>query len=159
MTTRTCRSEPSSCKCSPPQCNPAFVVFSIMDAQCPFCSRAAEDIVLRNRLCYARYDGYPVSKGHLLIIPIRHVASFFELTEDERKAGFELVWQANAKLNSDLHPDGYDVGVNVGRAGGQTVEHAHLHLIPRYFGDVVDPRGGIRFVIPEKARYWQDSGA
>ena len=125
-----------------------------MDAQCPFCSPAAEDIVFRNSLCYARYDGYPVSKGHLLIIPLRHVASFFALTEDERKAAFELVWQANAKLNSDLHPDGYNVGVNVGQAAGQTVMHAHIHLIPRHLGDMLDPRGGVRWVIPAKARYW-----
>src|SRR5438552_3775652 len=129
-----------------------------MDAQCPFCSPAGEDIVLQNPLCYTRYDGYPVSKGHLLIIPLRHVASFFELTEDERKAASELIWQANAKLASDLHPDGYNVGVNVGLAAGQTVMHAHIHLIPRYLGDVPDPRGGVRFVIPEKARYWQDAG-
>ena len=124
-----------------------------MDAQCPFCSPASEEIVLRNFLCYARYDRYPVGKGHLLVIPFRHVADFFELTEDERKAAFDLVWQAKAKLDSDLHSDGYNVGVNVGRAAGQTVMHAHIHLIPRYRGDVPDPRGGVRFVIPERAKY------
>ena len=125
-----------------------------MRAQCPFCSPDPEDIVLRNGLCYARYDGYPVSKGHLLIIPLRHIANFFASTEDERKAAFELVWQANARLNSDLHPDGYNLGVNVGQAAGQTVMHAHIHLIPRYAGDVPDPRGGVRWVVPAKARYW-----
>ena len=124
-----------------------------MDAQCPFCSPASEEIVLRNPLCYARYDRYPVGKGHLLVIPFRHVADFFELTEDERKAAFDLVWQAKAKLDSDLHSDGYNVGVNVGLAAGQTVMHAHIHLIPRYRGDVPDPRGGVRFVIPERAKY------
>jgi diadenosine tetraphosphate (Ap4A) HIT family hydrolase len=125
-----------------------------MDVECPFCSPAGEDIVLRNPLCYCRYDGYPVSKGHLLVIPFRHVSNFFELTEGERKAAFELVWQANAKLDSDLHPDGYNVGVNVGQAAGQTVVHAHIHLIPRYAGDVPDPRGGVRWLVPAKARYW-----
>jgi len=124
-----------------------------MNAQCPFCSPPARDVVLRNHLCYARYDAHPVSKGHLLIIPLRHVAHFFALTEDERNAALELVWQANAKLTSDLHPDGYNLGANVGQAAGQTVMHAHIHLIPRYTGDVPDPRGGVRGVIPAKARY------
>jgi len=125
-----------------------------MHAQCPFCLPAAEDVVLRNHLCYARHDAYPVSKGHLLIIPLRHVAEFFALTEDERNAALELVWQASSKLTSDFHPDGYNLGVNVGQASGQTVMHAHIHLIPRYARDVPDPRGGVRWVIPAKARYW-----
>ena len=124
-----------------------------MDAQCPFCSPVAAEIVLENLLCYSRYDMYPVGKGHLLIVPFRHVANFFELTQDERKAAFELVWQGQAKLDRDLHPDGYNVGVNVGAAAGQTVMHVHIHLIPRYQGDVPDPRGGVRFVIPKKAKY------
>jgi diadenosine tetraphosphate (Ap4A) HIT family hydrolase len=128
-----------------------------MDAQCPFCSPVPEEIVLRNPLCYARYDRYPVSKGHVLIVPFRHVADFFELTPDERKAALELVWQANAKLNFDLHPNGYNVGVNVGSTAGQTIMHAHIHVIPRYHGDVADPRGGIRFVIPHTAKYWEMS--
>ena len=124
-----------------------------MNAQCPFCSPVASEIVLQNPLCYSRYDRYPVGKGHLLIVPFRHVANFFELTQDERKAAFELVWQGQAKLDRDLHPDGYNVGVNVGAAAGQTVMHVHIHLIPRYHGDVPDPRGGVRFVIPKKAKY------
>jgi diadenosine tetraphosphate (Ap4A) HIT family hydrolase len=129
-----------------------------MDDPCPFCSPPSEEIVLCNVLCYARYDRFPVSEGHLLIIPFRHVVNFLALTADERSAAFELVWQASQKLDSEFHPDGYNVGVNVGQAAGQTVMHAHLHLIPRYAGDVPDPRGGVRFVIPEKARYWQDAG-
>lgn len=124
-----------------------------MDAQCPFCSPVPEDIVLRNLLCYARYDRYPVSKGHVLIVPFRHVDSFFDLTEKERKAAFDLVQGASAKLNSALRPDGYNLGVNVGQAAGQTVMHAHIHLIPRYHGDVPDPRGGVRYVVPQKAKY------
>ena len=124
-----------------------------MDAQCPFCSPLPKDIVIENSLCYSRYDRYPVGKGHLLIVPFRHVANFFELTQDERKAALELIWQANAKLEGDFHPDGYNVGVNVGPAAGQTVLHVHIHLIPRYHGDVPYPRGGVRFVIPKKATY------
>jgi diadenosine tetraphosphate (Ap4A) HIT family hydrolase len=128
-----------------------------MEAHCPFCLPAPEEIVLRNSLCYARYDRFPLNKGHLLIVPLRHVGNLFELTEDERKAAFELVWQASAKLDSDVQPDGYNLGVNVGPAAGQTVMHAHIHLIPRYHGDVPDPRGGVRFVIPERAKYWERS--
>jgi diadenosine tetraphosphate (Ap4A) HIT family hydrolase len=129
-----------------------------MDDQCPFCSPASEDILICNPLCYARYDRYPVSNGHIVIIPFRHVANFLTLTYEERVAAFELVWRASQKLDSEVRPDGYNVGVNVGRAAGQTVMHAHLHLIPRYLGDVPDPRGGVRFVIPEKATYWQAGG-
>ena len=125
-----------------------------MDARCPFCNPVSKETVLQSSVCYARYDGFPVSKGHLLIVPFRHVSSFFELTEDERKSAFELVGRAKEKLDSDLHPDGYNLGLNVGMAAGQTIMHAHIHLIPRYQGDVPDPRGGIRFVIPQKANYW-----
>ena len=130
-----------------------------MAVQCPFCCPVPEEIVLRNSLCYARYDRYPVSEGHLLIVPFRHVGDFFELTESERKAALELVWQTHAKLDSDLHPDGYNVGVNVGQTAGQTIMHAHIHVIPRYPGDVADPRGGIRFVIQHNAKYWERSSS
>src|SRR2546422_7999676 len=114
-----------------------------IDDQCPFCSPASEDIVLRNVLCYTLYDRFPISEGHMLIIPFRHVANFLTLTADERIAALELVCQASQKLNSEFHPDGYNMGVNVGQAAGQTVMHAHLHLIPRFVGDVPDPRGGV----------------
>ncbi|HWI60035.1 MAG TPA: HIT family protein [Bacillota bacterium] len=124
-----------------------------MVQDCPFCSPPAEQIVLSNACCYARYDRYPVSPGHLLIIPFRHVADFFNLTEEERKAAFELLWQAKAKLESELHPDGFNVGVNVGETAGQTVMHVHIHLIPRYVGDMERPEGGVRGVIPEKRVY------
>ncbi len=132
------------------------MILSVMDAQCPFCSPGPEEIVLWNPLCYARYDRYPVSKGHVLIVPFRHVSDFFELSQDERKAALELVWEANAKLYSGFHPDGYNVGVNVGSVAGQTVMHVHIHLIPRYEGDVPDPRGGVRLVVPQKAKYFEE---
>lgn len=125
-----------------------------MSSPCPFCSPGPDEIVLQNLLCYARYDRYPVNKGHFLIVPFRHIGNFFELSENERKAALELIWQTEAKLESDLHPNGYNVGVNVGQAAGQTVMHAHIHLIPRYNGDVADPRGGVRWIIPTNARYW-----
>lgn len=92
--------------------------------------------MLRNRLCYARFDRYPVTNGHLLIIPFRHEPSFLSLTADEQAAALDLLSQARLKLDADFHPDGYNVGVNIGEAAGQTVTHAHVHVIPRYAGDV-----------------------
>lgn len=105
-------------------------------------------------LCYARMDRYPISKGHLLIIPFRHEPSFLALSAAEMCDALDLLSRAQSKLNSEFKPDGYNIGINVGEASGQTVSHAHVHVIPRFAGDVPDPRGGVRFVIPEKANYW-----
>jgi diadenosine tetraphosphate (Ap4A) HIT family hydrolase len=116
-------------------------------------------MVLRNRFCYARYDRYPVGEGHLLIIPFRHESSFLSLTTEEQAAALELIFWARVKLDSEFHPDGYNIGINVGEAAGQTVMHAHIHVIPRYAGDVPDPRGGVRFVIPQKAKYWKGTAS
>lgn len=99
-------------------------------------------------------DAYPVSEGHCLIVPRRHVASWFDATADERAEMLDLLAQTRTYLR-DLHaPDGYNIGINDGVAAGQTVPHLHLHLIPRYAGDRPDPRGGVRWVIPERADYW-----
>jgi diadenosine tetraphosphate (Ap4A) HIT family hydrolase len=129
-----------------------------MSSACPFCSPGEHEIVLRNALCYARLDRYPISKGHLLVIPFRHEPSFLLMTVQEQAAALDLISQARSKLDSEFHPDGYNVGINVGEAAGQTVMHAHIHIVPRYAGDVADPRGGVRYIIPEKARYWQACG-
>jgi len=123
------------------------------DVGCPFCNPSPEDIVLANSLCYARYDKYPVSPGHLLLIPFRHVADFFDATDEEQAALLALVREAKHLLDERFRPDGYNVGVNVGEAAGQTVMHLHVHVIPRYAGDVADPRGGVRGAIPEKRVY------
>jgi len=120
-------------------------------AKCPFCSRNED--VLSNALAHARYDKYPVSDGHLLVIPNRHVSSYFDLTAEERIAMFELLDEARMLLDKDRKPDGYNIGINVGEAAGQSVWHVHAHLIPRYTGDTDDPRGGVRGVIPEKQKY------
>jgi diadenosine tetraphosphate (Ap4A) HIT family hydrolase len=120
---------------------------------CPFCNPSPEDIVLENDLCYARYDKYPVSPGHLLLIPFRHIPALFDATDEEQIALLALVREAKTLLDGRLHPDGYNVGVNVGTAAGQTVMHLHVHLIPRYAGDVEDPRGGVRGAIPERRKY------
>lgn len=99
-------------------------------------------------------DGYPVSPGHTLIIPKRHVGSFFEITIEERDSLLFLLHEARQRVMDQRHPDGLNIGINDGAAAGQTVPHLHIHLIPRFIGDLPDPRGGVRWVIPEKACYW-----
>src|SRR5271165_6702709 len=121
---------------------------------CPFCSMPSERIVAGNDLAFAVRDGYPISPGHTLIIARRHVASFFEVTDDERTVMLLLLDQAKEELDAQFQPSGYNIGINDGADAGQTVPHLHIHLIPRYRGDRVDPRGGVRWVLPEKADYW-----
>jgi diadenosine tetraphosphate (Ap4A) HIT family hydrolase len=99
-------------------------------------------------------DGFPISPGHTLIIPKRHVGSFFELEADERAELLALLDKAKAVADKEFNPQGYNIGINEGAAAGQTVPHLHIHLIPRYQGDRADPRGGVRWIIPEKADYW-----
>lgn len=126
-----------------------------MDAgtNCPFCSPPEDEIIVRHELCYARYDRYPVSPGHMLCVPSRHVADWFDLTDAEQIALLRLVDACRAILEARNHPDGYNIGVNVGTAAGQTIPHVHIHVIPRCMGDVGDARGGIRGVIPERRNY------
>jgi len=122
--------------------------------RCPFCrlSRRVE-IICETATCVAFYDGYPVSPGHALIIPKRHVASYFDLTNHEREAMNVMLQYVRQKIDERFHPDGYNVGINVGEAAGQSVFHVHMHLIPRYKGDVESPKGGVRGVIPKKQKY------
>jgi len=121
---------------------------------CPFCTLSQERIVEENEHALWIYDGFPVSPGHSLIIPKRHVGSFFEVSTEERLAMLVLLDQAKAAVDDQYHPDAYNIGINDGTAAGQTVPHLHLHLIPRYSADVPDARGGVRWVIPDKADYW-----
>ncbi len=118
---------------------------------CLFCT--ARGVTRDNSLAYATRDTYPVSPGHTLIIPRRHCADFFELTADELAACMELVVAEQRALAAELGPDGYNVGVNVGSAGGQSIRHVHIHLIPRYAGDHPRPQGGVRQILPLKADY------
>ncbi len=123
---------------------------------CPFCNRiAASQFIQEDSLALALPDAYPVSPGHTLIVPRRHVQDFFDLTAEEQAAVWTLVQSVRQHIEKDRLPDGYNLGINVGKAAGQTVAHAHLHVIPRYTGDVEDPRGGIRWIIPSKAPYWR----
>jgi diadenosine tetraphosphate (Ap4A) HIT family hydrolase len=121
---------------------------------CLFCSHPRDEILIDGPIAMARIDNHPVSPGHTLIIPKRHVASFFETTEEERLAMMKLLDEAKTVLDQKHKPDGYNIGINGGEAAGQTVMHLHIHLIPRYKGDKADPRGGVRWVLPDKAAYW-----
>ena len=121
---------------------------------CPFCTLPADRIVASNELAVVIRDGFPISPGHTLIIPKRHFGSFFEATADERNSMLALLDQARREIATELSPDGFNIGINDGAAAGQTVPHLHLHLIPRYEGDSRDPRGGVRWLMPEKADYW-----
>ena len=122
-----------------------------MESNCIFCNQ--EEIVLENELAWARYDKYPVSPGHMLIITKRHVAEFFDTTIEERRALNDLLEECKKMLDREYSPDGYNIGVNCGAAAGQTIMHLHIHLIPRYQGDIDNPRGGVRGVIPDKRIY------
>ena len=127
-----------------------------MSTACPFCTFADERILAGNELAIAIRDGFPVSPGHSLIIPRRHVASWFDTTAEEQRAVIELLADVKQRLDAERSPAGYNIGINDGPAAGQTVRHLHLHLIPRYDGDTEDPRGGVRWVFPHRAAYWKE---
>ncbi len=116
---------------------------------CPFCELGAR-VVRENELAVAVRDQEPASRGHTLVIPKRHCPSFFDLSAAEIAACADLLKGERAALAGELHPDGFNVGINDGAAAGQSIEHTHWHLIPRYKGDHPDPRGGVRHVIPNR---------
>jgi len=118
---------------------------------CLFCTPRL--VTRRNELAYCTRDSFPLSPGHSLIIPLRHCADFFELSPEEMAACMDLLRSARADLDAELKPDGYNIGVNVGPAAGQSIWHVHVHLIPRYAGDHPSPRGGVRQILPWKAEY------
>jgi diadenosine tetraphosphate (Ap4A) HIT family hydrolase len=126
---------------------------------CPFCARIREnDVTEADELVVAFPDGFPVSLGHMLVVPRRHVLGLRDLTSREQAALMELAQRVETRLDGELQPDGYNLGINDGAAAGQTVDHVHLHVIPRYAGDLPDPRGGIRWLFPDKADYWSSRG-
>jgi len=122
-------------------------------SDCPFCCIPVERVIDGNELAFVIADAFPVSPGHTLIVPRRHLTDFFDLTEAEVVAVYALTRSARDRLQENLRPDGFNLGANVGSAAGQTVAHVHLHLIPRFFGDVACPEGGIRNTIPGKGKY------
>jgi diadenosine tetraphosphate (Ap4A) HIT family hydrolase len=121
---------------------------------CPFCAPDASRIVGETPLAFALRDAFPVAPGHTLIVPRRHIGSFFDATDEERAAMLDLLGRMKAALDREHSPAGYNIGINDGPAAGQTIPHLHIHLIPRYVGDQPDPRGGVRWIFPEKADYW-----
>ncbi len=121
--------------------------------KCPFCNRTEEETIIQNELAFARFDKYPVSPGHMLIIPWRHFDNYFDATREEKIALIDLIDEAKKILDKKFSPHGYNIGVNIGIPAGQSVMHLHLHIIPRYRGDTENPKGGVRGVIPWKRSY------
>lgn len=119
-----------------------------------FLERPSSEHVASNELAFAIRDTFPVSPGHTLVVPFREVATWFDASAEEKKAILDLVDTVKGRLDEEFQPQGYNVGFNAGAAAGQTVNHLHVHVIPRFVGDVPDPRGGVRWVLPEKAAYW-----
>jgi len=121
---------------------------------CLFCNTKESGINFENELAYASYDTYPVSKHHYLIIPKRHIKDFFELTNQELLACYNLIKKVKDKvLQKDPKVEGFNLGTNIGKVSGQSIFHCHFHLIPRRLGDVENPQGGVRSVIPNKQHY------
>jgi diadenosine tetraphosphate (Ap4A) HIT family hydrolase len=124
-------------------------------AECPFCKAQDGGVLASNEHAIAFFDHFPVAEGHTLVVPRAHAASLFDLPPEVSAATWRLVGEVRTLLAERFRPQGFNVGLNDGPAAGQTVPHAHIHVIPRYANDVPDPRGGIRWVIPEKAAYWR----
>jgi diadenosine tetraphosphate (Ap4A) HIT family hydrolase len=121
---------------------------------CPFCNPDSErELIVESATAYAIYDKFPVNNGHALIIPKKHCSDYFDLPFKEQSACWFMVNKVKKIVSEKFNPDGFNVGVNVNSAAGQTVPHIHLHLIPRYKGDVKNPTGGVRNVIPTKGDY------
>ena len=128
-------------------------------SSCPFCDPNPTRVVWESDLAIAIRDGFPVSRGHTLVIPRRHVATWFDANPWEQQAIFQGVDAVKRALDAEFAPDGYNVGFNAGVAAGQTVMHLHVHVIPRFDGDMDDPRGGVRGVIPAKQKYGDGGGS
>jgi len=123
---------------------------------CPFCKVPRDHVFHEGPLTLALWDVFPVTPGHTLLIPKRHVPTWFDASPEEQHELMRGVEAVRAIIDRKYHPDGYNIGVNVGLAAGQTIFHLHVHVIPRYQGDMPDPTGGVRHVIPSKGNYLQD---
>jgi diadenosine tetraphosphate (Ap4A) HIT family hydrolase len=119
---------------------------------CLFCTDP-QGVSIQHELAFSARDTYPTSPGHTLVIPRRHVSSFFDLTPEEVAVCMGLIQEEKKRIDEEFKPDGYNIGVNVGSSAGQSILHVHIHIIPRYKGDVENPQGGVRHVIPKKAHY------
>lgn len=122
--------------------------------ECRLCiSKPGRRVILEGRYGFAAWDRHPASEGHFLVIPYRHFASYFDINDEERDELWTLVSEGKKIAEEKYRPDGYNIGINVGKWAGQSIPHMHIHVIPRYKGDVENPKGGVRGVIPEKKLY------
>jgi len=127
---------------------------NIMEEDCPFCNIGEHvEVLFKADTAMAILDSFPISPGHALVIPKRHVADYFELTAEEQNELWQLVNRCKMILQDRFHPDGFNIGINVGEMAGQSIFHVHIHLMPRYKGDVKNPKGGVRHIIPGKGYY------
>ena len=133
----------------------SVIVNESQQLNCPFCEPDPERVLHSDSLAKIINDGYPISPGHMLIIPCAHHATIFDAPPEHQAHIFGLINEAKEIIYRSFTPDGFNIGINSGKAAGQTIPHAHIHVIPRYIGDVKDPRGGVRWIIPTKARYWE----
>jgi len=124
-----------------------------MKHNCPFCSNIEARVIYDNENAYLIYDKFPVSPGHILIISKRHISSFFDLNQNEHRSICELIPKAKEIIEQKFNPQGYNIGVNIGRDAGQTILHCHIHVIPRYTNDSENPQGGIRKIINGVGEY------
>lgn len=125
------------------------------ETKCSFCKLKNERIITETKYSIAFYDAYPVTNGHTLVIPKRHIQSIFDMNEEELEDFWIFVFKMRKWLYEETKCSGMNIGINDGKSAGQTIMHGHLHLIPRRIGDVPDPRGGIRWIISDKANYWK----
>lgn len=122
--------------------------------ECRFClSKPGRRIMIEGQHGFAAWDRHPASEGHFLVIPYRHFADYFDITDEERDELWRLVAEGKKMADEKYHPDGYNIGINVGKWAGQSIPHLHIHVIPRYQGDVENPKGGVRGVIPQNKLY------
>ena len=125
-----------------------------MDEDCPFCNIGEHvEVLFKTDTAMAILDSFPISHGHTLVIPKRHIPDYFDLTVEEQNELWQLVKRCKMILQDRFHPDGFNIGINVVEMAGQSIFHVHIHLIPRYKGDVKNPKGGVRHIIPGKGYY------
>ena len=124
--------------------------------ECPFCQPS--DVFYEDEYVWGIWDRFPLNRGHALIIPRRHFADWFNATGEEQRTILQALEVARREILQRYKADGFNIGINIGSAAGQTVGHLHVHLIPRISGDVPDPRGGVRWVIPDRAAWWNQKG-
>ena len=121
---------------------------------CRFCiSKPGRRIMVEGKYGFAAWDRHPASEGHFLVIPYRHFPDYFDINDEEREELWRLVAEGKKLADEKYHPDGYNIGINVGSCAGQSIPHLHIHVIPRYRGDVENPKGGVRGVIPHNKLY------